>query len=145
MSDRDTHIVMGVFPGGACYQHFVKSHKACSVCAIAIRCEPATIKKAQKTVPPPPQPPPQPPPIEAQAEPEPFDYFMDSLRGKFDIEETPGERVDMYDVMGDDGEMVMRVYHASDGRMKVMTPAGSQTIDGLGSLEDAEEILKKLL
>lgn len=144
--DKSTEVMLGVIEGGRCYGYYVARHKACSVCGIVKFCETATRKKTQKSVPPPtppPQPEPQPEPVEDIPQVSPFDYLIESIKGRHDVIFTSGEKYDTYDVELN-GKLAARIYHAKDGRIRLMRPGGNQVFPELKSISDAEKVLKFL-
>ena len=143
--------IRSVFEGltpAKCWSHYDEKYKACAEeCKVSQFCIPATKRRIASVVPTTP-PPPQPEKVEPTPEPQPFDYLLDSLRGKYDVTEKldlSNDKFDVYDVRKD-GQMFVRAMMSKDGSNRVcFRSRSSSPVFVVDSIETAETVLAKLM
>jgi hypothetical protein len=132
---------IGELKPSSCFGHYLDGQKACSGCQIKRFCEKTTARVESGA----------PPPEAGNKEPEPLvpppdpkEYLLKTLGGKFTMEASRNGDIHMWKFYDGDGNPAFKVMEAS-GKFKLQSPKGTAVVDGFESVADVEKLLKGLL
>lgn len=142
----DVQQAIGMIAQGACYGNHTPGVEECDVCMIAEFCEPVTAKRRAEEEPPKPKEPVQPQEevVEEVPSPDPFDYLLETMRGKCQ-EKVQENDAAICHAFGNDTGLVLQVIKAkASGKVKFVSCKGSRVVE-LESVEQVETLLSEML
>jgi hypothetical protein len=139
--EMEEKAAIGDLKASSCYGNYLEGQKACSGCQIARYCMKTTVRVKSGSPPPAPG---EKDPVPLVPPPDPKEYLLKTLGGKFTMEASRDGNVQVWRFYDGEGKPAFRVKEAS-GKFQLQSQKGTVVVEGFGSVADVEKELKGLL